>query len=340
MNPALNGISEASTKYILNEKVQLKQQLQELNEQLLSQRQMMEMTIQHLSRVVFHLELEREESLQKTEELKANNAALSESLQTIARQRKQITESIRYASRIQCALFSKYQQLTQVLPHSFFLHLPKQELSGDFAFVMQKRHLIYIALGDCTGHGIPASMLTIVANMLLSHLIEEADAYVMPSQIIHTLDFLFNEQMMGSDANVRDGLEIGLCIIDTKENILHFSGAHQSLYHMKNGIMQEYKANKDTVGWSLRGYLDKSFETISIPFEKGNSGCFYMASDGFADQFNAEGKKLTKKSFKKILENLCGYHIAEQEDLLRDIFFEWKGDSKQIDDVAIVGFSI
>ncbi|WP_448518880.1 SpoIIE family protein phosphatase [Rhodoflexus sp.] len=322
------------------ENAALHKQIAELQERLLAQYQMMEITTSHLSDAIFRLELEREESLHKTEELKANNAALSESLQTIARQRKQITESIRYASRIQRAIFAKQTPIQQVLSNSFFLHLPKNNLSGDFAFIAQKRHLIYIALGDCTGHGVPASMLTIVSHMLLSRLIEDADAYVMPSQILHTLDFLFNEYLTGSNPNVRDGLEIGLCMIDTKENVLHYSGARQPLYRVRQDGIQEYKSSKDTVGWSLRGYLDKSFETIHIPFEKGNNGCFYLATDGFFDQFNLKGRKLMRKNFKKILENICRYPITEQEGILHDIFYEWKGNSKQIDDVGVIGFAI
>lgn len=338
---SISGSSETTTmQEIIEENKQLRKQIAELQERLLAQYQMMEITTKSLSENITMLALEREESLCKTEELKVINAAISESLQIIEHQRKQIMESIRYASHIQHVLFFKWKQVAQVLPNSFFLHLPKEQLSGDFIFAMKKRHLIYIALGDCTGHGVPASMLTIIANMLLSRLIEEADTYITPSQVIHTLDFLFNEQITGQDANLRDGLTMGLCIIDTKENTLHYSGAQQSLYHMRHGVMHEYKGSRDTVGWCLRGYLDKSFATISIPFEKGGGDCFYMASDGFADQFNSEGRKLTRKNFKKILENLCGYPVVEQENLLRDIFFEWKNNSKQIDDVAIVGFCI
>jgi serine phosphatase RsbU (regulator of sigma subunit) len=300
---------------------------------------MMEITTKNLSEVVFKLELEREENLHKTEELRANNHALSNSLQLIARQRKQISESINYAKRIQKALIGNEKILQSIIPDSFLLHMPKDRLSGDFIYIVKKRHLIYLAVGDCTGHGVPASMVTIVATMLLARLIEDAGAYLEPSQIIHTLDFLFTEQMM-MNLSIRDGLEIGLCIIDTKENMVHYSGAHQSLYHVQNNELTEYKGNKDTIGWCLRGYLDKTFETTSIPFVPGNSGCFYMASDGFPDQFNAEGKKLMSKNFKKILTNICCMPIREQNDILHSLFVEWKGTARQTDDVIVAGFRL
>jgi serine phosphatase RsbU (regulator of sigma subunit) len=318
----------------------LKAQLADLQERLLSQYQMMEMTTKSLSDVVFKLELEREENLHKTEELRANNHALSNSLQLIARQRKQISESINYATRIQKALIGNEKILQSIIPDSFLLHIPKDGLSGDFIYIVKKRHLIYLAVGDCTGHGVPAGMLTIVATMILARLIEDAEAYLEPSQIIHTLDFLFTEQMMMNDISMRDGLEIGLCIIDTKENMVHYSGAHQSLYHVQNNELTEYKGNKDTIGWCLRGYLDKTFETTSIPFVPGNSGCFYMASDGFPDQFNAEGKKLMSKNFKKILTNICCMPIREQNDILHSLFVEWKGTARQTDDVIVAGFRL
>ncbi|MDW8205469.1 MAG: SpoIIE family protein phosphatase, partial [Cytophagales bacterium] len=307
---------------------------------LLAQYQMMEMTTQQLSEVIFKLELEREDNLNKTEELRANNQALSESLNIIATQRKQITESISYAARIQRALISHEHTLRALLPHSFLLHMPKDTISGDFAYVTQKRHLIYLAVGDCTGHGVPAGMLTVVSLMLLSRLIEDADTQIEPSHIIHTLDFLFNERMQNSESNLRDGLELGFCIIDTKNQVIQYSGANLSLYDVKNGELTEYKGSKDTVGWCLRGYLDKTFETHTIPFTKGDTRCFYLATDGFADQCNSENKKLMTKNFKKILANICCMPIAEQGDILRHLFNEWKGTARQVDDVLVAGFQL
>lgn len=322
------------------ENAALWQRISELEERLAAQYQMMEMTTANLSEVVFKLELEREENLHKTEELRANNQALLESLQIISRQRKQIAESIGYAARIQRALTGNEKILRTVLPDSFLLHLPKDALSGDFLYVTRKNHLIYLAVGDCTGHGIPAGILTIVATMLLTRLIEEADAQIEPSQIMHTLDFLFTDQMTMYDVNMRDGLELSLCIIDTKNNVLHYCGAHQSLYFIKNCEMTELKGNKDVIGWSLRGYLEKNFETQSIPFQKDGSNLFYLATDGFADQFGTNNKKLMTKNFKKVLENICCMPIIEQGDILRRIFFEWKEAVPQTDDVLVVGFQL
>lgn len=318
----------------------LRQKISELEERLLSQYEMMQITTSHLSEVIFKLELERETNLQKNEELRTANQILSKNLQLISRQRKQIAESIRYAARIQKVLMCNERMVRQILPQSFVLHLPKDILSGDFVYVKRKNHLIYLAVGDCTGHGIPAGILTVVAMMLLGRLIEDASAQINPTHIMHTLDYLFTEQMIIHKPNMRDGLELGLCIIDMKNNMLHYCGAHQSLYCIKNGQLTEYKGSKDTIGWSVRKYLEKNFETRSIPFKKGDNDCFYLATDGFADQFGTNGRKLMTKNFKKILESVYNKPVTEQGEVLNNIFTDWKGSINQTDDVLVTGFQL
>lgn len=254
---------------------------------------------------------------------------------------QQILESMRYAKRIQQALCTCERRLRCVFPNSFMFHLPKCELSGDFVYLQQKRERIYLVVGDCTGHGIPASLLTVISVVQLNQLIEEAGKEIEPAHILYTFDFLFTEQLKNEESPIiRDGVEMAVCIIDQRERVLHFGGARQSLYYICHNELHHYKGSRDTLGWSLKTYLQKDFQTISIPLQPDQTNRFYFATDGFANQFNPEGKKLTPKNFRAMLKSISYLPMQEQGDLLKELFLQWKGDSKQIDDVLIIGFQV
>ncbi|MBL4593167.1 MAG: tetratricopeptide repeat protein [Flavobacteriales bacterium] len=262
----------------------------------------------------------------------------------IEEQTKEIVDSITYAKRIQEAILPTHQFVKECLPESFIYYKPKDIVAGDFYWVDKKGGNILFAAADCTGHGVPGAMVSVVCHNAMDRAIREYNLTV-PGQILDktreiVVDQL-NKEISIDDSlmeSIRDGMDIALCVLNTKTNELNYAGAYNPLWILRKGAdkIEEIKANRQSIG-----KVDKPlpYTTHQISLNKGDT--IYLFSDGYADQFGGEkGKKMMYKPFKNLLLSLKNEPMENQLQTLSAHFESWKGDLEQIDDVCIIGVRI
>lgn len=260
------------------------------------------------------------------------NTVLERKNHLIEDQKKEITDSIRYAENIQRALLPQTDVLKAIFPDSFILFLPKDVVSGDFYWMIEKDGITYIAVGDCTGHGVPGAMLSVIGLNSLNRCVRDLHLK-RPKDVLMqmTLDMLVTFE--GSTSQVRDGIDIALCAIDQKTGKLSYAGANNPLWIARNGEMLILKASRRAVGYH-DGPLQFGQEEMDI--QKGD--VIYLSSDGFQDQMGGpKGKKYMTKNFREHLLAISGQPSNQQyNDLLKE-FSDWRGEAEQTDDVCVMG---
>jgi serine phosphatase RsbU (regulator of sigma subunit) len=254
---------------------------------------------------------------------------------------KDILDSINYAKRIQDAIFPPQELVKELIPESFVLFKPKDIISGDFYWVEKLQNKIFIAAVDCTGHGVPGALLSIVGYNLLSKSINEHN-HIKPAEILNELSngIYKTLRQTGEDAGVKDTMDIALCSIDKSTGSLEFSGAYNSLYHVRNKHLTEIPADRFPIGVFLNGELRK-FTNHQMQLKNGD--IIYLFSDGYADQFGGpKGKKLKYKQLQKLLVSMQGLSMNDQKNILDSFIEEWKGQTleEQTDDILIIGIKI
>lgn len=253
---------------------------------------------------------------------------------------KDIKDSINYAKRIQEAMLPLAVELKRSLPESFILFMPRDVVSGDFYWFLEKEDHIYIAAADCTGHGVPGALMSMIGASLLSQIVNEGKAKD-PGGILHALDHelrLALKQHL-ADSDTRDGMDIALVRLHTKTNNLEYAGANRPLYLIRKEIpeIEEVRASKFPIGGA--GIEDKSFGTHKVKLEPGDT--FYIFSDGYPDQFGGgTGKKFMTKNFKRLLMLYNGKEMDLVRKQLEDEFEQWRGEFEQVDDVLVIGVRI
>jgi PAS domain S-box-containing protein len=251
----------------------------------------------------------------------------------LALKNKEITDSIRYAKRIQDALLPSEDLLKEHFSDSFVLYRPKDIVSGDFYWMREVEGLVYLAVADCTGHGVPGAFVSLIGNRGLTRAVTEFGLKD-PGEILDKLTELVEEGFnLHSGVQVKDGMDIALLVFDFKNKKIAYAGANNPLYHISGGNLIETKATKQPIGsFDNR----RSFISHTVPFNKGD--LFYLFSDGYADQFGGEkGKKLKYKTFKELLLSGADKSMGTQAEQLEEYFKNWKGELQQVDDVCIMG---
>ncbi len=271
-------------------------------------------------------------------ELKAR-LALAEANEALAHQReiteeknKNITDSIRYARRIQESILPAISYMKKEL-NCFVLYRPKDIVSGDFYWFAAKDNLHIVAAVDCTGHGVPGAFMSVLGNSLLGQIINENDI-VNPSEILLQLNkSVRNVLQQGGNSQSQDGMDMGICVIDKDSNTLCYAGAKRPLYIVKNGELTELKVNKNSIGGKNEV---ESFESVVLQMQKND--LIYLSTDGYADQFGGnEKRKYMTKNFKKFLLSIHHLDLKTQEETLHTEFEQWKGEEKQTDDILVIG---
>lgn len=293
---------------------------------------------------IYYLIKKREESLimEKKlleEKVEERTAEIVDKNKELASKNKDITDSIRYAERIQRAILPPTEEIKANLPDSFVLYRPKDIVSGDFYWVSKSNDKALFAAVDCTGHGVPGAFMSIVGHNLLDKIVKE-EKIDKPSLILDSLNNSVSETLrQKSEFNeVKDGMDLGLVRLDHKNMKLDYAGAHNPLYIYRKKELIEVKADKYAIGSFIRGEKRK-FTNHEITLEKND--VIYVFSDGFPDQFGGpEGKKYKYKPFKDFLLNICDKEMSVQKELLEREFVEWLGDHEQIDDVIIFGVRV
>jgi serine phosphatase RsbU (regulator of sigma subunit) len=246
--------------------------------------------------------------------------------------------SLRYAGMIQKALMPDPNMLRNILRDLFVLFLPRDIVSGDFYYAFSSRHFICVAAGDCTGHGVPGALMSILGISFLNEILQ-SKVKIRANRVLNQM----REKIMkalnqtGSMEETKDSIDIGLCIIEPGSGNLQFAGANRPLVRIRNGEISEYKPDKMTIG--VHHLIEIPFTNNVIETEPGDS--FYLFSDGFADQFGEiTDKKLKYTQFKQILLSVTGLSMGTQKECLEYSFNEWKGKSQQNDDVLVFGFQV
>lgn len=255
--------------------------------------------------------------------------------EVLEEQHREITDSINYAKRIQDAILPPLKLVRGYMPDSFILYQPKDIIAGDFYWMEGINKLIIFAAADCTGHGVPGAMVSVVCHNAMNRAVREFKL-VEPDEILNKTREIVLETFEKSDEDVRDGMDIALCTINTESNKLSFAGANNGLYFIRNGEINQIKPDKQPIG----KFDDaKPFSKQEIQLEKGD--VLYTFSDGYADQFGGpKGKKFMYKPFRELLLSIHQKPMDDQHNILMDTFENWRGSIEQIDDVCIIGVRI
>lgn len=250
-------------------------------------------------------------------------------------QHKSITDSINYASRIQEAIIPRYQDLKDKFTDVFLFHEAKDIVSGDFPWFFENSHSIYIAAVDCTGHGVPGAMMSLIGHLLLNDIAKHDS--IEPADLLTHLhwDVVKTLKQAEEGKQTADGMDIAMCRIDHQKGHVQFSGAHRPLYHFSDGILQVYGGDRFPIGGNQ--YKGKNtFTNHSIKVKSGD--CIYFFSDGLTDQFGGpDGQKFGTKRVREILIENARLEMKVQHEKLRSAFDEWKGAHRQIDDLLVIG---
>jgi len=275
----------------------------------------------------------------RTVEIQEQKSEIERSRDEIARYAKDITDSIKYAKRIQGAIFPAMEDVNEVLPEHFIFFQSKDLVSGDFYFAEKTGTKRIFCAVDCTGHGVPGGFMSIVANNLLKQAINQV-GLTKPSEILEYLNLGVTNTLHQTyeESSVKDGMDIALCTWDEKTNVLQFAGAYNPLYLFRNGVLTEIKGNRFPVG-TFVGEEIREFTNHEIQLHSGD--IIYVFSDGFADQFGGpKGKKFTLKRFREMLTEVHKHPMDSQFQIIQKRLNNWMGNLEQIDDIVIIGVRI
>jgi serine phosphatase RsbU (regulator of sigma subunit)/tetratricopeptide (TPR) repeat protein len=274
-----------------------------------------------------------------------DNEIINKQKLMVENQKQEITDSIQYAQRIQQAILPTKESIAIAFPQSFILFKPKDIVSGDFYWFQEVEGKKYIAACDCTGHGVPGALMSMVAtdmlNEALVHTKKVDEILALTNRSIKTA-----LKQNTDDDSTRDGMDLALCCFNDKTNVLQYAGAYRPLWLIRKGsppsgesegaVLLEYKGTKAAIGGLTED--NQEFKMNEIQLQKGDT--IYLSSDGYADQFSPKDKKLMTKRFKEILLSIQHLTMPEQEKYLSKFIEDWKGNMEQTDDVLVIGVRV
>lgn len=278
------------------------------------------------------------ENLERKVEIRTEELFSAHSL--LIEQHQEITDSINYAKRIQLAIFPKQEEVLEIFPKSFLFFKPKEVVSGDFYWCYHKENFRFIAVADCTGHGVPGALLSMIGHQLLNQIVLIKKIYS-PSEILKELDReildLLNQSDKKNGAN--DGMDMVICMIDDSSKKLSFAAARNPLFFVQDGVLKEVTGSKRSIGGDPHHNFENNYEEIHLDYKQGDR--IYLSSDGFFDQFGGhKNKKITKKSFRQLLIDNQNLSMQDQYSEISGYFFEWMKKQEQIDDVLVMGIEL
>jgi PAS domain S-box-containing protein len=263
---------------------------------------------------------------------------LLEKHQELEQHNKDMLDSIKYASRIQEAILPDVDKIKAAFSDAFVLYLPKDVVSGDHYFYYRKENKVFVAVVDCTGHGVPGSLMSVIANGILREVIIKKGLEE-PSEILYALDeelgIALNSR--NGEAAANDGMDIALAVFDRERNAMTYAGAFRPMLLARNGEFIEFEGNRFPIGFY--GDVRKEFSSQTIELEPGDT--FYLFTDGYCDQFGGEQKKkFNRKRFKELLLSAQSMEMDEQESFFAYALKNWRQEEEQVDDVCIMGVRI
>ena len=260
----------------------------------------------------------------------------------INRQNQKINGSINYAKRIQEAVLHTSDLRKHLIPDSFILFKPRDTVSGDFYFISEIKSWydpdVVMAAVDCTGHGIPGAFMSMIGMNSLNQIISQGEADA--DQILMTLDKTINTALQQEATGNKDGMDVALCIYRREKGVIEFSGAKNPLVYIQNNELFQIKGDIHPIGGLRKnkknGEVKKTFKKHIVQIDQPTM--IYLFSDGYQDQFGGEeGAKFMTKRFKNLLLDIHHKPVADQKRILHETFEDWKGDTKQTDDILVMG---
>lgn len=275
---------------------------------------------------------EKEVILSEHEQLRQAYSAMEEN-------NKSMMDSINYAKLIQEAMLPEKAVLTNYFPNSLIIYRPKDIVSGDFYWFVERDRKLFIAVADCTGHGVPGSLMSMIGYSLLNEIVN-VKKIRQPAEILNKLNRGIRRTLKQDKiGNQRcDGMDIALCAIDRETQKMEFAGANRHLIYFRDKELEMVKGNKFGIG----GLHDESairFTNHEISYDSGD--IIYMCTDGYADQFGGtKGRRMMTKNMIKILEKSLSFGVSEQEQLLNHWLDKWQGSYEQTDDILLIGIQL
>jgi serine phosphatase RsbU (regulator of sigma subunit) len=262
---------------------------------------------------------------------------LKQEKEKVEYQKQEILDSIEYAKRIQTAILPPPRIVKEFLKNSFVLYLPKDIVAGDFYWMESMDDKIYFAACDCTGHGVPGAMVSVVCNNALNRALNEFGERD-PAKLFDKTRELVLENFAKSDEEVQDGMDASLAVLNVETKEMLWSGANNPLwiYRTKSNFIEEIKADKQPIG---KGYENKPFTTHKVYLNEGD--IIYLFTDGYSDQFGGDkGRKLTKSKFKDLLLKIANLPMEKQREELLSFHDKYRGIEEQVDDICIIGVRV
>ena len=278
-----------------------------------------------------------EEILQQKEEITQQSEESLVQHKIVLKQKKQIIDSIQYAMRIQLAALPSEEYISKFLNNYFILFKPRDIVSGDFYWVKQIKNNTIIAVADCTGHGVPGALISMLGISFLNEIVRRSEI-IKSNQLLESLrtEIKIALKQHGKQNDLQEGMDIALCIINNDTMKLQFSGANNPLYLIRNNELLITKPTKNPIGIYLK---EKPFVNNVIDIQKDD--IIYMFSDGYVDQFGSENrKKFMTRNFKTLLLSIAEKPMQEQHEILNKTFEDWRGEVQQTDDVLVMGIKI
>jgi serine phosphatase RsbU (regulator of sigma subunit)/HAMP domain-containing protein len=283
---------------------------------------------------------ERERSLEmkvaeRTEEVVRQKEEVERQSRKVVELYKNVTDSIRYAKRLQDSILPPERRIRELLPEAFVYYRPKDIVSGDFYWMEQVGDRVLFAAVDCTGHGVPGAFMSLVGHNGLNQAAKERGLW-RPSEVLKELNRIAYEALHKDREQhlIRDGMDLALCSYDRERRILDYAGANSPLYVVREGATQAYAPNKTAVGsFDLNG---SAFAEHRVELRPGDM--VYVFSDGYADQFGGpKGKKFMYRRFRELLGEISQQPMDRQRRMLHDAFNAWRGAHEQVDDILVIG---
>ncbi|MBN8697445.1 MAG: SpoIIE family protein phosphatase [Bacteroidetes bacterium] len=276
--------------------------------------------------------------------LAKSNEQLAEKNEIIEEKNKDIKASITYAQRIQHAILPPSERIENVLKDYFIYYTPKDIVSGDFYWFTSlkttptaekpQENIFVIAAVDCTGHGVPGALMSIIGSTILNQSTSERSV----NSPADALSYL-NKELAKNLNSIKDGMDMSLCAINFQKMTMEYAGANNPVYVIRNKQLIELKPDKIAIGADHENYESKKFSNQTIQLEKGDT--IYLFTDGYADQFGGPlGKKLKYKQFQNYLLEIQDLDMPQQQQMLNKKHLEWKGALEQVDDILVIGIKI
>lgn len=284
-------------------------------------------------RIIRQNQILEETVKERTKEIASQNEQLEEQKAELTRKSNDILDSIKYAKRIQNTILPTVNKLENLFQEHFVFYVPKDIVSGDFYWAKKVDQLDVFGVFDCTGHGVPGALVSIVGNNALVRSINEFNMRT-PEKILDKMrDLVISSFKTEGNQHLNDGMDAALCTIDAAHDQLYYAGANNECIVIRNGEIFELNPNKQPVG----EFIDpKPFVLHNFTLQKND--VIYLYSDGYVDQFGGpKGKKFKSGTFKKLLVEISALPLKEQKEIIQETFHQWKGDLEQVDDVCVFG---